>query len=68
MSTCNNEQACVYIVPWADCNKCYAGQSDRLLSKRLGQYKDAVRLCHSYNSVFKHTMCDANHAINWGNI
>ena len=66
VSSSINDQAGVYIVPCGECNKCYVGQSGKILSERLGQHKDDVRLGHSNNSVFKHVR-DTNHAINWEN-
>ena len=42
----------------------YVGQTGKNLEVRLNQLKDAVRLAHANNAVFKHVR-DTNHAINW---
>ena len=42
----------------------YIGQTGKSLEVRLNQHKDAVRLAHANNAVFKHVR-DTNHANNW---
>ena len=66
VSTFIDDRVGVYIGLCYECNKCYGGQFGEILFERSGQHKDAVRLGHSKNSVFKHA-CDTKHAIIWEN-
>ena len=52
------------VVPCRECNLKYTGQTGKSLEVRVNQHKDAVRLGHANNAVFKHVR-DTNHAINW---
>lgn len=65
LPTSRNERAGVYVIPCKDCDDRYIGQTGKKLSVRLGQHKDACRLGHKNNSVYKHVR-DKNHAIDWG--
>ena len=42
----------------------YIGQTGKNVDVRLNQHKNAVRLAHTNNAVFKHVR-DTIHAINW---
>jgi len=54
----------VYVIPCQECELMCIGQTGKYLEVRLNQHKDAVRLGHANNGVFKHVR-DPSHAIDW---
>ena len=54
----------VYIIPCKECDFMFIGQTRNRLEVRLNHHKDAVRLAHANNAVFKHVR-DTTNTIIW---